>query len=110
MTDNEKHTPGPWHVHEEWDRIVNSADGNGDRPICKCEGPDGPANAHLIAAAPDLLEACLATERAKEAARSASEAWADGQRIPEPIARQVDALYMRAEELRRAAIAKARGL
>ena len=66
MTDRRitKHTPGPWSIEND----------NGDSPEamgpCLCVTTDtshiafvfddAPANAHLIAAAPDLLEACEA--------------------------------------------------
>lgn len=60
-TTQTQHTVIPWHVHEEWARIINSADGNGERPICKCAGPDGSANAEFIVRAcnshADLLAA-----------------------------------------------------
>ena len=55
-----KHTLGPW--MKEIEHIV-SRDENGycrndSNSICVLYGPDAEANAHLIAAAPDLLEAC----------------------------------------------------
>jgi hypothetical protein len=50
-----KHTPGPWY---ETGPYVQSAAINEDNYVCRAEG-DNPkqieANAHLIAAAPDLL-------------------------------------------------------
>lgn len=61
-----KHTPGPWevenakapHTHHRW-RI-----GSVSKPIAAVldtpSGKEEIANAHLIAAAPDLLEACKA--------------------------------------------------
>ncbi len=52
-----KHTPGPWrHAGRKggWDGVT-SADGT---DICALEY-NNPANARLIAAAPDLLEALL---------------------------------------------------
>ena len=62
-----KHTPGPWTCHElgdedgSWERwsIVHNG------PLCyggdACQGPAvSEANARLIAAAPELLEACEA--------------------------------------------------
>ena len=62
-----KHTPGPWRVgHGSWvvsDTAVTGMDGSdavefyGGHLIC--ESVNGP-NSHLIAAAPDLLEACEA--------------------------------------------------
>lgn len=74
-----KHTPGPWTADRMLipprakDRrcgfVVNGPDDNGDPPfairICDLRVPrgidgfaEGQANASLIAAAPDLLEAC----------------------------------------------------
>jgi len=59
-----KHTPGPWSIHHEF----NVFDENG-RCVASCGGyssnfrdvePENRANAMLIAAAPDLLEACRA--------------------------------------------------
>lgn len=48
-----KHTAGPWEVYNEIDvRAVNGI----NRHICTCSG-NARANAHLIAAAPDLLQA-----------------------------------------------------
>lgn len=47
------HTPGPWEVFDEINvRAVNGI----NRYICTCSG-NARANAHLIAAAPDLLAA-----------------------------------------------------
>ena len=60
---NAKHTPGPWHIEvthvtEGAYTISHGANRQGDGPECDvgkfyCSG----ANARLIAAAPDLLEA-----------------------------------------------------
>jgi len=64
-----KHTPGPWHIWENDPKISNSKDYH-----ARISGKDGfclaiaygqtyeeaEANALLIAAAPDLLEACKA--------------------------------------------------
>jgi hypothetical protein len=58
-----KHTPGPWAVrfyerHET--AVIKTADGDEVATVdVKCM-PDAPADARLIAAAPDLLEACEA--------------------------------------------------
>jgi hypothetical protein len=59
-----KHTPGPWIVVEGEDDngnacfIVDCQDGlNFDFAIATLHGSDDQANAKLIAAAPDLLEA-----------------------------------------------------
>jgi len=56
-----RHTPGEWRVYNGW--VHPGFDGpgpettNGDTAICEPLGPDKEANAHLIAAAPELLEA-----------------------------------------------------
>ena len=63
--DNEtKHTPGPWVLHQTFadevvakEGIVKIADCHEDLGISKIERE---ANAHLIAAAPDLLNALAA--------------------------------------------------
>ena len=55
------HTPGPWEVGDKrgvWVGPVVMAD-NGKRGVAFVCG-DSDANAHLIAAAPDLLHACQA--------------------------------------------------
>jgi hypothetical protein len=53
-----KHTPGPW-AHENYQGVIHVfVDNQGGTPsVCKLIGPDKEANARLIAAAPDLLEA-----------------------------------------------------
>jgi hypothetical protein len=60
-----KHTPGPWRVNKKVNTSVEQATApQGMVLICQCEDPDGArlnkedaANARLIAAAPELLEA-----------------------------------------------------
>lgn len=59
------HTPGPWRVNKKVNTSVEQATApQGMVLICQCEDPDGArlnkedaANARLIAAAPELLEA-----------------------------------------------------
>ena len=64
-----EHTPGPWEVDQKEPWVINSGWGciaeayfgqvignNGQRK--KVASGEAEANAHLIAAAPDLLEAC----------------------------------------------------
>jgi hypothetical protein len=62
-----KHTPGPW--HRRIGRVGNGTPASQHEQVCNSDGvavvmlehdgqPDGDANARLIAAAPDLLEAC----------------------------------------------------
>jgi hypothetical protein len=59
-----KHTPGPWVVDAVYkDSVSSVAPGIDDNIICLSPSVEGwtddrwPANAHLIAAAPDMLEA-----------------------------------------------------
>ena len=58
-----KHTPGPWeiinHPAETDGPYVQGPTGTNDAHIvARIYGPDAKANARLIAAAPELLEAC----------------------------------------------------
>ncbi|NBW22341.1 MAG: hypothetical protein EBR82_81765 [Caulobacteraceae bacterium] len=63
---NTKHTPGPWKLDDVSDfirgprgvYIAELCDANSDR--VQVHGPRFEANARLMAAAPDLLEACEA--------------------------------------------------
>ncbi len=89
---SEQFTPGPWtyageirnFVGDHWEAREHISVGNGDRIVADLRGENIHANARLIAAAPELLEAC------KKAATCAS--------IPDYVM-----------DLLRAAIAKARG-
>jgi hypothetical protein len=59
-----KHTPGPWEVRNEgssrWIDIVQANTGEPwPLPFAACKHFDQEANARLIAAAPDLLEALV---------------------------------------------------
>lgn len=63
---NTPHTPGPWAIDSDVSTDVIRMDGSRDRiGVADCMSFDGPeieeceANARLIAAAPDLLEAVL---------------------------------------------------
>lgn len=69
-----KHTPGPWHVREAdgdpevEDRIWAEGDGTFATPerhvaVIRCGLRESAANARLIAAAPELLEACRRARR-----------------------------------------------
>lgn len=49
------YTKGEWEVVQDYGD--NCWVGNGEIPICSLEGENIEANAHLIAAAPDLYEA-----------------------------------------------------
>lgn len=61
MSEQPKFTPGPWQVCRLW--ICEENDPGHNVGICIIEERDeAPANAHLIAAAPDLykaLQACV---------------------------------------------------
>jgi len=61
---NPKHTPGPWTLRQESDRFIHIVEPNSDAGIAAVlteHDEDGlaidQANARLIAAAPELLEA-----------------------------------------------------
>ena len=56
-----KHTPGPWIIGKQDHDVITVDTANGTA-ICDVyvDSDDRPANARLIAAAPDLLEALLA--------------------------------------------------
>lgn len=63
-----KHTPGPWN-YQEWGRLIlDSGQGSSQLQVAtvalNTRRDEGTANAHLIAAAPDLLHAvqCLMGE------------------------------------------------
>jgi hypothetical protein len=68
-----KHTPGPWPIKVTGDRKrirvgVGLVDGPRGYDVAEvysddCDGEEAEANAHLIAAAPDLLDAlCVAAD------------------------------------------------
>ena len=112
-----EHTPGPWAVEGddregmEWNNHIVIADRPDDR-ICFMahNGPthqvEFDANAHLIAAAPDLLAALEAQENAEDANANCEEC--EGQGIPE-LCVCCFPLFDDARLKRRAAIAKAKG-
>jgi len=52
-----KHTPGPWEVNiYNGHHVISPKNG---RTIASCNIPNHKANAHLIAAAPEMLEALI---------------------------------------------------
>jgi hypothetical protein len=61
----DKHTPGPWRLGKKWDSVVADGEtGYDDDQTLKaygghlvCESAKHKPNAHIIAAAPDLLAA-----------------------------------------------------
>lgn len=64
MNKETKHTPGPWTIVPNTTLPDGTAATSILSPglfpgfVCHCEGENREANAHLIAAGPDLLEAC----------------------------------------------------
>ncbi len=101
------HTPGPWIIGAMPTRIISSATRN---LVADVEFLiDGEANARLIASAPDLLVALEAEERHQWALRNR-------EAISDPLDDRILGLKMEVERtateagnLRRAAIAKAKG-
>ncbi len=90
-----KHTQGPWDPAANWPpgmSMVCHHDGSGWRPVADCavSGDAAEANARLIAAAPELLEAL---------------------KLAEPYVRAAGKLFHLGDDLKRvqAAIAKATG-
>ena len=69
-----QHTPGPWEYDNEAEGIYSPTHGRGI-PVCLV-GRNNDANAHLIAAAPELLEAL-------EAVMGVADIPTDGQWFPE---------------------------
>ena len=65
MMDTTKHTPGPWHAADDGGEVFDAE----YIPVCYMNGigqasefiteKEAEANARLIAAAPELLEACI---------------------------------------------------
>lgn len=55
LSPRSSHTPGPWRVGGRTVLAIQYDHKPG--PVCICKGEDAEANARLIAAAPDLLEA-----------------------------------------------------
>ena len=99
-----KHTPGPW-VWTEKQRVLNSAHGkvidHADYEgmwFARYDDAEDEANARLIAAAPDLLDALREAEAGLEFAGADKEP--EGQFVPAPTM---------ALRIVRAAIAKAEG-
>lgn len=110
-----KHTPGPWipvAVEGGWDGVAENE--NRNSVICALR-LNNPANVRLIAAAPELLEACqtFAEWLRREAAGSDGQPWAGKRDTPEGEAAWSAWWYENlricdlAQEQVRAAIAKA---
>jgi len=90
-----KHTPGPWMVSSNGAAVVDTATHGQELIIVQERGVDSEANARLIAAAPELLEAAI---RAEELLSSVTD-----------IASELAPFQNTALRLLRAAIAKAGG-
>lgn len=113
MSNEAKHTPGPWRIDEDSDDfpvVVGPRKGarrfgvEGEWDICLMDKDEDPsrrgvimANARLIAAAPDMLAALKAQEAADDAGEKRSGL------------RQWQALEDKAVALRFAAVSKAEG-
>jgi hypothetical protein len=94
-----KHTPGPWHVHDGDNRFL-FVDSLTEGSVCKiAANGHSEANAQLIAAAPELLEALEAAEP------FLGLAWEDWMTNAPNSAQQLEAIL----ENVRAAIRKAKG-
>lgn len=65
---NPKWTPGPWVVDDALDVVVRGT--TNIVALCFRTNPQGEANAHLIAAAPDLYEALEMVRDADDDARA----------------------------------------
>ncbi|HEJ6002042.1 TPA: hypothetical protein SL812_003336 [Pseudomonas aeruginosa] len=114
----QSHTPGPWKwtesfktedgretfslVCEKYVYGILSCDGLGNSP--QSLGPQGEADAKLIVAAPELLEACQAFSRLYACLWDVVEPSGSGFLSPESV-KEYDAIH----ELMNAAIAKATG-
>lgn len=68
VSNEAKHTPGPWRVHHDeddeecWVELDDNEPGHAIVAVVE-EQDESVANAHLIAAAPDLLEALKAAKQ-----------------------------------------------
>lgn len=79
------HTPGPWHVGGKGDSIVYATVDGGNYAVCNAvtfhgqPGFEDTANARLIAAAPELLDACRKMARlggwTEKAPRGFTDTW-----------------------------------
>lgn len=114
------HTPGPW-TWVEGERLSHDAEGwqvwsvapaivaECGEPVVEDAEGIAPANARLIAAAPCLLEALKAQERATAYAADLASLSEDGTRLTESHMARGRELISAAKELRRAAISLATG-
>lgn len=84
-----KHSPGPWSFQDHGSLILDARSGSSQTLVAKVEvntyRDEGRYNAHLIAAAPELLEACqtFAEWLRREEAGSHGQPWAGKRGTPE---------------------------
>ncbi|MDE5044814.1 hypothetical protein [Pseudomonas aeruginosa] len=105
-----KHTPGPWEIERYSDGLIQivgdvrivSDDEENVTTVVEAVARGDEANARLIVAAPDLLEACQAFKRLYGRLRDVVEPSGSGFLSPESV-KEYDAIH----ELMTAAIAKA---
>ena len=112
-----KHTPGPWRAEISCDETGAPQkcwwiSAKGDVDIGETSGEkrsdEEAANARLIAAAPELYEACKEYEKWEAALILDDEVWAEG-----AMPRLTEELYdwmLRLQDMRIAAIEKAKGV
>lgn len=108
-----KHTPGPWRVCDDGINVyapeTDTAITNTEH-ICAPDHDEAIANATLIAAAPDMLEALEAEEHAAQLEEEYGmfcRTWTKNERAEKW--RDVEAQRKHASKLRSAAISKAKG-
>lgn len=100
-----EHTPGPWRYQEGADRYTHIVRADGNRFVYQgAQNDEGRANAHLIAAAPDLYAVALRLEVAEIASANCAACEAASHPCG-PCAE----LFDQARNLRRLALEKARG-
>lgn len=110
MSKGPKFTPGPWVASEqdtwrvEWDGTYRN---DGYIIAYRLEGPDAKPNAHLIAAAPELYEACALLEKAENYHHNKCRE-CEGEGEPEACSKCFP-LFDNARIARRSALAKAKG-
>ncbi len=88
---NQKHTPGPWEVHELADGPSKTIGPLGVF-VAQTIGGNDTANARLIAAAPDLLAACKETLQCCDAINQD-----DADLLPSDTISQIEAAIAKAE-------------
>ena len=69
-----KHTPGPWRIEEDEFGFAVHGKKTATYTVYICEQIDAEPDAHLIAAAPELLEALKGMRKAFDAAHNHTQA------------------------------------